>query len=91
VTEPGVAGDPPHDPADVMTVEWPAVVVEEVSVDRWMFGGPLREEPQRVRVQRDVTVVVKFPERDPQPRRHVQRDDRVGGEGAELTDAHPGP
>ena len=42
-------------------------------------------------MQRDVAVVVEFADRDPQPRRRVQRDDRVGGEVAELTDAHPGP
>jgi hypothetical protein len=91
VSESGGAGDPPDDPADVMTVERSAVTVEQISVDGWMGGRPVREEPLRVRMQRDATIVVQLPDRDPQPWRPVQRENRVGSEAAELTDAHPSP
>ena len=36
VPESGIPGDPPDDPADVMTVEWPSVTVEETPIDGWM-------------------------------------------------------
>ena len=56
-----------------------------------MRRGPVGEEPFGVRMEWDVSVVVEFPDRDPQPRRRVQCDDRIRGEVAEFPDAHPGP
>ena len=75
----------------MVSVEWSAVMVQQVTVDGWMRGGPVGEESCGVGVQRDVTVVVELADRDPQPWRRVEVDDRVGGEAAELTDPHPGP
>ena len=65
VPEPGGAPDTPHDPPDVVAVEASAVVVQEIAACRWMCGGPVGEEPLRVRVERDVSVVVEFADRDP--------------------------
>ena len=91
VSEAGGAAHAFDDPADVMTIESSAVMVQQVFINGWVRGGPVGKESLRVGVQRHVTVVVKFADRDPQPWRRVQGDDGVGGEVAELTDPHPGP
>ena len=92
VPEAGLTPDAGDDTGDAIAVQRPTVgVSQEPAACRWMQVGPVGEETGGVGVHGHVAVVVELADRDPQPRGVVQHDDRVGGEGAELTDAHPGP
>ena len=90
VSESGLSAGTTHDPRDVMADVSPALVVQQVSVDGGMSCGQFGEHASCGRMQWYVAVVVEFADRDPQPRRAVEDHDRVGGEAAELADAHAG-
>ena len=56
-----------------------------------VVGLPRRDEINEFWVQRDIAVVAEFPDWDMEPVVLPNLDDRVGVEGAEFPDSHPGP
>src|SRR6476661_114682 len=75
------------------TCPMPAAVGEQQRAVLPVRSGrePLIDHCFELRVQRDVTVVVEFADRDPQPVGRPDLDDGVGGETEEFPFAHPGP
>ena len=76
-------------PGDGVPVQRPAVLAgqQQRVVGCDVSGAVVADEGDQVGVQRQVSVVVEFADRDVQPMSGADEHDRIGGQGGELADA----
>jgi hypothetical protein len=93
MTDPGSFGDAANHPGDPVPVDSRDPVGEEPTSRGdtvGVVGLPLFDQFDQFGMERNVTVVAEFPDRDMEPMVLTDLDYRIGREVGEFPDPHPG-